>query len=573
MKRTINFLFVLLAVGLALPGCSKVLDKQNLDQVSGDIVWNDQNLINAYVNDIYKEFQSKVDWYWNDDNDSYADEAGWGNDITHGTTVAYGQITPDNDPLDYWPYATIRKMNDFFANINKSPLDPSLVASLKGQVYFLRAFEYFEMVKRYGGVPIITEVQALSDSAIYVPRNKTSECFAFIQKDLDSAIALLPESYGGNDIGRVTKSAGMAFLGRVLLYKASPQFNPSGDVSLWTDAYNANNDAITHLKAQGYGLYSAGTAPYANLWMNELNIEDILVTRHNNPENPDQHQAGMRPLSESYNWAGMSQPTEEMVEAFPMANGLPITDPGSGYDAAHYWLNRDPRFYQTIVYNGAPYGLSGKSDRIQWTYKGSNENGGPGDGYLADFGTSTGYYCRKGIDTTITQALAWNAGTDWVEIRYAEVLLNDAEAANESGQQQPAYDALTAIRARAGITPGAGNLYGLQAGMNQAQMRQAIIDERRVELCFENKRFWDLRRWRLLSLLDGTRRHALESDIKVPGDVTQGFTTTVQVEDVLQPLSLPENYYFLPILRTELRNNPKLEQTKGWENGTFDPLQ
>lgn len=573
MKRTINFLTVLLTVTLVVPGCSKVLDKQNLNQVSGDIVWDDQNLINAYVNDIYKEFQTTVDWYWNDDNDSYADEAGWGNNITHGTVVSYGQITPDNDPLDYWPYATIRKMNDFFANIGKSPLDPSLVASLKGQVYFLRAFEYFEMVKRYGGVPIITEVQSLNDSAIYVSRNKTSECFAFIQKDLDSAIALLPESYSGDDIGRVTKSAGMAFLGRVLLYKASPQFNPSGDVSLWTDAYNANNDAITHLKAQGYGLYSTGANAYANLWMNELNIEDILVTRHDNPENPDQHQAGVRPLSESYNWAGMSQPTEEMVEAFPMANGLPITDPASGYDATHYWLNRDPRFYQTVVYNGAPYGLSGKAGRIQWTYKGSTENGGPGDGYLAAFGTSTGYYCRKGIDTTITEALAWNAGTDWVEIRYAEVLLNWAEAANESGQQQPGYDAITAIRARAGITPGAGNLYGLQAGMNQAQMRQAIIDERRVELCFENKRFWDLRRWRLLSLLDGNRRHALESDIKVPGDVTQGFTTTVQVEDVLQPLSMPSTYYFLPILRTELRNNPKLEQTQGWENGTFDPLQ
>jgi hypothetical protein len=307
--------------------------------------------------------------------------------------------------------------------------------------------------------------------------------------------------------------------------------------------------------------------------MNELNIEDIFVSRHNNPENPDQHQAGMRPLSESYNWAGMSQPTEEMVEAFPMANGLPITDPSSGYDQTHYWLNRDPRFYQTIVYNGAPYGLSGKADRIQWTYKGSTENGGPGDGYLADFGTSTGYYCRKGIDTTITEPLAWNAGTDWVEIRYAEVLLNWAEAANEIGQQAQGYTAISAIRNRAGITPGGGNMYGLAAGMNQSTMRQAIMDERRIELCFENKRFWDLRRWRLLSLLDGNRRHALETDINVPGDVTQGFTSKVQVADVLQALSMPANYYFLPILRTELRNNPKLEQTSGWENGTFDPLQ
>jgi starch-binding outer membrane protein, SusD/RagB family len=582
MKRNI---YQLLSAIVLLSGCSKVLDKQNLGQISGDIVWTDPNLINAYVNQIYLEFQTtggnqdpavgdlqKVDWFWNDDNDSYADEAGWGNSITHGQDVSYGRITPDNDPLDYWPYATIRKMNDFFGNIDASPLDPALIKSLKGQVYFLRAFEYFEMVKRYGGVPIITKVQALTDS-ILVKRNKTSECFAFILQDLDSAAANLPDTYTGNDVGRVTHSAALAFRGRVLLYKASPQFNPSGDQALWTDAYNAGQAAITYLQSHGFGLYTTGSDAYGGLWFDELNKEDILVTRHNNPENPDQHQAGIRPLSESYNWAGMAQPTQEMVEAFPMANGLPITDPSSGYDFNNYWVGRDPRFYSTVVYNGAPYPLSGKTTRIQWTYKGTTENGGAGDGYLADYGTSTGYYSRKGIDVSITQALAWNASTDWVEMRYAEVLLNTAEAANEVGMTQNAYDALTAIRARAGITPGSNSLYGLKAGMSQTEMRQAIIAERRVELCFENKRFWDLRRWRMLNTLNGTRRHALESDIKVPGNLASGFTLTIQPADVLQTLTLPDSYYFLPILRTELRNNPNLVQTKGWEDGTFDPLQ
>jgi starch-binding outer membrane protein, SusD/RagB family len=351
MKRNVYNLFFILITASFLSGCSKVLDKQNLGQISGSIVWTDQNLINAYVNQIYLEFQTtsgnlnnqgdlqKVDWFWNDDNDSYADEAGWGNSITHGQDVSYGRITPDKDPLDYWPYATIRKMNDFFGNINTSPLDPALIASLKGQVYFLRAFEYFEMVKRYGGVPIITKVQSLSDS-LFVKRNKTSECYAFILQDLDSAAALLPDTYTGNDVGRVTHSAALAFRGRVLLYKASPQFNPGGDISLWTDAYNANKTALAYLQTQGYGLYTTGADAYGGLWFDELNKEDILVTRHHNPENPDQHDAGVRPLSESYNWAGMSQPTQEMVEAFPMANGLPITDPTSGYDFNNYWVGR-----------------------------------------------------------------------------------------------------------------------------------------------------------------------------------------------------------------------------------------
>lgn len=575
MKLNRYRFFVLVTVAVTgLAGCAKVLDKQNLQQISGAVVWTDPNLIQAYVNEIYKEFQTTVDWYWNDDNDSYADEAGWGNDITHGQDVSYGRITPDNDPLDYWPYATIRKMNDFFGNIGSSTVDPSVVASLKGQVYFLRAFEYFEMVKRYGGVPIITKVQNLNDSAsLFVTRNKTSECFAFILSDLDSAAALLPDTYGSNDAGRVTHSAALAFKGRVLLYKASPQFNPSGDASLWTDAYNAGLAAETYASAQGYGLYTTGPNPYGNLWFNEMNLEDLIVTRHHNPENPQTRDAGVRPLSESYNWAGTSQPTQEMVEAFPMANGLAITDPASGYDPNNYWVGRDPRFYSVVVYNGAPYGLGGDASRVQWTYKGTTDNGGPGDGYLADFGTSTGYYCRKGVDTTITQALAWNVGTDWIEMRYAEVLLNTAEAANEIGMTQPGYDAITALRARAGIAPGSNNLFGLAAGMSQTQMRQAIIAERRIELCFENKRFWDLRRWRMLNTLNGTVRHALESDIKVPGDLSSGFTLTIQPADVLQSLTLPDSYYFLPILRTELRNNPNLVQTKGWENGTFDPLQ
>src|SRR5258708_10328407 len=202
-------------------------------------------------------------------------------------------------------------MNDFFGNIDASPLDPALITSLKVQVYFLRAFEYFEMVKRYGGLPIITKVQSMSDS-LFVKRNKTSECFAFILKDLDSASALLPDTYGSNDAGRITHSAALAFKGRVLLYKASPQFNPSGNQSLWTDAYNANNAAIAYLQAQGYGLYTTGADAYGGLWFDELNKEDILLTRHHNPENPDQHDPGVPPLSATYHQARMSQPSPEI---------------------------------------------------------------------------------------------------------------------------------------------------------------------------------------------------------------------------------------------------------------------
>lgn len=555
---------------ISITGCQKVLDKKNLSQISEDIVWTDRSLVNAYVNQIYSEYQQVADWNMNAP--SWSDEAGWGNNISFGKDVSYGRISPDNNSLAYWPYNSIRKMNTFFANIETGPFDESFKTVLKGQVAFMRAFEYFEMVKRYGGVPILSDAQKIEDDLL-VERSKTSECFSFILSDLDNAVSLLPDQYTGTDAGRITKAAAIAFKARVLLYKASPQFNPSNSSSLWTDAFDANKAAKEYLDSHGYGLFTSGSKPFDDLWFAELNPEVVLVTRHNNPENPTNRDAGVRPLSTSYNYAGSSQPTQELVEAFPMLNGLPISDPASGYDFNKYWENRDPRFFW-ILYNGAAFPVAGRpSPFIQWTYLGSKENGGQGDGYRDDYGTSTGYYSRKAIDLSLAQPAVYTSGTDWIEIRYAEVILNYAEAANELNQTQEAYDVLTRIRSRAGILPGPGNLYGLKAAMSQDEMRAAIMHERFIELCFENKRFWDLRRLRWLSRLDGKFRHALKSTPKDPANLGAGFNLEVTVEDVEQALTLPENYYFLPISRTELRNNPNLKQTAGWEDGTFDPLQ
>ncbi len=174
----------------------------------------------------------------------------------------------------------------------------------------------------------------------------------------------------------------------------------------------------------------------------------------------------------------------------------------------YYWKDRDPRFAATIAYNGGIWELSNKSGRKQWNYsKVVDDNGKQ---------SSTGFYNRKGVNTKTLQVNAALGTTDWVEMRFAEVMLNLAECANATGRTQEAYDMLTAIRQRAGILNNDGN-YGLPTGMDEATMLNAIMNERQIEFAFEGKRYDDLRRNRMFEALNGKRRHGLQiaaKDIK-----------------------------------------------------------
>jgi hypothetical protein len=273
-----------------------------------------------------------------------------------------------------------------------------------------------------------------------------------------------------------------------------------------------------------------------------------------------------------------------------MKDGRAINDPASTYtyDAGYYWKNRDPRFKQTIVYNGAAWGIGIKGPqpgRIQWTYVGGEQNSP----------TITGFYMKKAIDSTQDAIGAFNSSTDWVELRFAEVLLNLAEAANEIGKTDEAYPELTTIRARAGIDPGSDSRYGLAPNMTKAQMRDAIMLERKVEFAFEGKRFWDLRRGRLFETkLNGTRRHGLKVTLKISTSdwntlrnsmsseallnhldqhYTEIFQDEVRVVDTQFDINWKPEYYFFAIPSGELQLNSNLEQTNGWAGGTFDPLK
>jgi hypothetical protein len=300
----------------------------------------------------------------------------------------------------------------------------------------------------------------------------------------------------------------------------------------------------------------------------------------------------VRPLSESKNATGGDQPIWALAEAYPMKDGEMPGDPASAYtyDVQTFWENRDPRFAATLVWNGAVYELSGKANRRQYTMP-NIALSVDAFGYVVQ-GEShyrTGLYCRKGIMEQLPPELVNTNDLDWPEIRYAEVLLNYAETANETGKPEEAMQVLKDIRQRAGIEAGGDGMYGLQSGMSREEIREAILHEKYVEMAFEGHRFWDLRRHRMLDRLDGMHKYgimAIEVNSRTQDEVTPediakankyellpedfGYEVIELITNGPKEMSVPERYSFFPIQLSDIDRNPNLEQNMGW-GGTFNP--
>jgi hypothetical protein len=574
MKVKSVFLLVPFLCLLLFGGCTDVLEKKDLSAISEGDVWNNPTYATNYVNKLCRD--NIPGW---ESLSSNSDES------RGGGNILYGQLT--NNDINDWPYGQIRNINLFLSKIGSGGIDEDTQSLLKGQALVLRAWLYFRMVRLYGGVPLILEPQELKDD-LYVSRAKTSECINQIIKDLDDAIASgIPWSWTGNDVGRITKAAALALKGRVLLYYASPQFNRPGErnAQRWATAYEVNKQAKEQLSANSYGLYSS----FEDLWFNEMNEEAVFVKRYQRPGLVHSWTSDCKPLEVSIGsgTSGRNQPSWEMVQAFPMKDGVSISE-SPDYDPVLYWKNRDPRFAVTIAYNGCVWPLIGREGTKQWTYR----------GYVPEQnnGTQTGYYCRKAIDITYNADDARLSSTDWIEIRYAEVLLNFAECAAETGHDDEAIAVLKQIRARAGIEAGDNGMYGLKTGLTGAALIDAVMLERKLELAFESKRYWDLRRRRLFSTeLNGTRRHGRFANL-VDGlsttefdairlqnpdkdfetEYANYFIDEVILVDTQFDIDFKENYYFYGIPNSHLQTNSKLQQTQGWPDngsGLFDPYE
>lgn len=551
-----NAILILLA-GVLMPNCTKVLDKENLTAIQAGDVWNDYELAKGYTNGIYAALMPGMPTQAG----SYSDEAG-GVNYLGAFDNPYGYGTATINSTNVWNYATIRNINFMLAKVDEGALSDSQKKFLKGQAYFWRAWAYWQMVVNYGGVPLILEVQERDNiEALQVSRNKTSECVSQIVNDLNQAFELLPATWTGSDIGRIDKAMSVAFKARVLLYYASPQFNPTNIAGRWQDAYDAAKKAKEFCEAQGKGLYESNVG----IWTDELNKEVIMVKQYSDP-GATYFVGCPRPILWSANCTGWDQATLDLVEAFPLIDGRPWDPNTMSYDTLH--RNRSERFYATIGYNGAAPYLKDMVDQNSnlWTYI---DKGVHMDGVLP---TSTSFYRAKAMDRSVDQNGVDRASMDWIEIRFAEVLMSYGEAANEIGNTQEALQVLYDIRDRAGIRPGSDNKYGITAS-TQEEIRKAYQLENQLEFAFENKRIPTLRRLRQWDkVLNNMTRHGLAITLKDGKTGPKGldniddFIDNLKVERIeVQsiPFNVKPEYYFFAIPQAHLDQNPNLEQTNG----------
>lgn len=501
-------------------------------------------------------------------------------------------------------YFDIARCNNAIAYIPDGSMPESTKRRFLGQYYALRALNYFELVKVYGGVPLVLTPQ--SPSTLNVGgRASAKACFAQIISDLELAMDYLGNiSWSdGDGRGRMSREIAACVKAKVLLYWASPQFNPTSgsvtpyDASRWQTALAANKQAYDICLAAGRRLMSR----YADIFLIEgtANTEAVFVRtyspnierRGHNTENR------VRPISEGGSASNAFIPTTILLNAYPMKDGNPISTTGAGakysYDATLFWQNRDPRFEATFAYNGSAWPLSGKATRKQWNYVNAV-------GETANFGI----YMKKFATPSLTQAAVGysnnlgGSGMDWVEMRFAEVMMNYAECANETGDISLAKRLIREIRQRAGIEEGnAGNDYGLAAAANTTQLRELITNERMIEFAFENKRNADLRRLRKWHLLSGTiqtirietSRAGVKEELEslIPGttmmrrdtlDFNKKSTYNFYFRNViLTPagigsFSIPEYHYFYTFHNDFMYSSALLLPTIGWVGGSFDPL-
>lgn len=577
-------------------GCS--LDYENTNGITPDGVWKDAKMIDAFLSNIYGNMMPGWPIAANNTDEGM-------NGPTEMNQYVRGEYSVDisGQGLDY---RFIDRINFFLTNletVDASVLTQKEKDQMRGQALFWRAWNYWDKVFTLGGVPLILEVQDVSDiNSLLVSRNSTSECMAQIVKDLDEAISLLPDTWDDANYARIDKGGAMALKGRILLAYASPLFNPNHDSDRWQKAYEANKAAVDFLQGVGKGLYQG---KYADIWYDEQNCEVIMVNQFFGPDHY-LDQKNIRPLPLTRDMAEQNQAILPLLLAFPKADGTPLEldvnrlandmDYNQKF-VNEFYNNRDPRFHQTVFCPGMEYPCDDVllGENKYWNGWHILDDGAYAHLTMDEFGKAAGassnFYQRKGLDYNINGSKVYEAQVDWVEIRFTEVLMNYGECANEVGKSGEALQVLYDVRKRAGIENTTGN-YGITA-TSQGDIREAYMTERYIEFAYEGKRWNDLRRWKRFDILNNIKyRSSLWLVINDYSIVEKGnfdwtkdmldpevnklfrfnYIECVDGDKALWRFNLDNNHWFYPIKKDDLDRNSKLEQNNEW-GGTFDPLK
>jgi hypothetical protein len=581
MNRKNITLGIMALLLIAISACTKLSEDGPIENITKDVVFDTKDslgvLSEQFLNNIYAAMPTGFNRIGNNLLDAGSDDALPNSSTDLIQYFSLGSYNPLELPDNVWDanYAAIRNVNLFLANIDRVPLNTAgLKARWKAEARGLRALFYFELIKRWGGIPLLgDQVYSLADK-INFPRNSYNDCVTYIVNELNAVMPTLlgPNTTSGATAayyGRFTRGAAMALKARALLYAASPLNNPSNDISKWALAAGASKAIIDSVAAGKfvYGLSTATTTAHyttttlagitdaASLSAYVTNVNkflNVFSARSNNEiilpylkaTNTDQEFYN-EPVGYPRAGLGKTNPTQELVNEYEMYNGKMIGDAGSGYSVATPYYNRDPRLPGTVFFNGL-YWLT----RNVQTYDGGLDRP-KGFGNAASGETQTGYYMRKFL-TGSTNATSFTANNHNFPIfRYAEVLLNYAEAQNEAvGPDATVYSAINAVRARVGMP-------GLPTGLLQADMRTHIRHERRVELAFEEHRFFDIRRWKIAeNVLNGTL-HGIQGTLI-------GTTVTYQQVNAATVHFDASKMYLYPIPYKEVTSNNNMIQNPNW---------
>lgn len=588
MKNLFKYIIVYLVLWTAVSSCSEYLDPSIDGSLTEEQVFGNDAYFNGVLNEVYNSLPDSYDLML----ECATDNAVTNNYGSDYFKMGTGSLRPNMNPVNNWvnAYRQIRRINLFMGKMvldsSKSFLTPVRFVRLGtvadsidnintfyrmlGEAYFLRAYYEAELLKRFGGeasngellgFPIVTGVLEVSDN-LNLPRNTYQECVSQISNDCDSAKKYLPMEYKGTNAvlgatmnGRASGIAAMALKTRVLVYAASPEFNPENDKALWTKAAAAAGDALLAIG----GLKDLPTID--NYYFNQLNnkaynIRDIFLRGNvlggNRTLETDNYPPSMY-------GSGRINPSQNFVDVFPDKSGYPISQ-SALYKTDNPYLNRDPRLGLFVALNNS---FMGPSNYHQMeTYLGGADAFNPSDNT-----SRSGYYLKKllkysGVRLIPGQLTSTSRAA--IHLGSPELYLNFAEAAFEAwgAKGDPnayGFNAVTIIE-RIHKRCNAGNDYMNKVAINDENLfREFVHTERRIELSFEGHYFWDIRRWAKDE--DLSKINVDVNGVKIVKDASGVFAYDMNVK-------LEKRVYnslYMPIPYDELYNAPALIQNMGWK--------
>lgn len=589
MKR-ISLLF---AISIAFSACnSDFLNQPPLDRITEADVWSDKDLMDTYIFKIY----DNMPWDYLQD---FGGSAGWGahrevlSDVamsTYAWTPATNQFRPGNWgtangtwPLDWWGYWNIWKINysiESISLIENNVLTVDEKNNRLGELYFMRAYCYFAMAKRYGGVPIILEAQNPNETPeeeLFPARNTEKEVYDQILADAELAFELLPHRWFGQK-GRANRWAAKSLESRAALYAGSiakygtVQLDglvgiPATDAALYYERSLTASELI--INQSNYALFNNYPDPaenYYHLFVDETEDETIFMKVWLPYEKGHSYDLRNTPYSYRVDWGSSMSPTKQFMDSYEMlSTGKLPNEENSGYDIEQPFTGRDPRLKGTLLTDNDMF----QGKRIETWYATERDGvldtdngtgiGKDGMGIHPD-ATKTGAYVRKYLNDASNQLSIqeYYSGQDCIIFRLGEIYLNASEAAFELNMESAAKDHIEKIRDRAGLQ----EELRLESYSGTA-LRDRIRNERKIEMAFEDHRYWDVRRWRTAEVDLSIQARGFRSLRIVDGLGQETFEYEV-IRAETEKMNFYPNQYYLPIGIDRINNNTKLIENPGY---------